>query len=88
MMLSCTAGETIRSKILTVYIDGNHSKEYVHSDTEQAMKMLSNNGIIIWHDYDYIIHRDVFNYLNELSQTHRIYSIPYTRHAIYGKNLK
>jgi predicted O-methyltransferase YrrM len=74
-------------KIDLVFIDGNHSYPYVKSDTENAFKMLSDRGVIIWHDFDYIIHRDVFKYLNDLSQEHKIYSIPHTRFAIYGKNL-
>jgi predicted O-methyltransferase YrrM len=74
-------------KIDMVFIDGNHSYPYVKSDTENAFRMLSDRGVIIWHDFDYIIHRDVFKYLNRLSEDHKIYSIPHTRFAIYGKKL-
>jgi predicted O-methyltransferase YrrM len=74
-------------KIDMVFIDGNHSYPYVKSDTENAFKMLSDQGVIIWHDFDYIIHRDVFKYLNRLSEEYKIYSIPHTRFAIYGKKL-
>lgn len=74
-------------KLDLVFIDGNHSYAYVKSDTEQAFKMLSEKGMIIWHDYDYIIHRDVFNYLNNLARQYKIYFIPNTRFAIYGKTL-
>lgn len=70
-----------------VFIDGGHSYKHVHSDTQNAFRMLSDNGVIIWHDFDYIIHRDVFKYLNQLVKTHRIYSIPNTRFAIYGPAL-
>ncbi len=72
-------------KIDMVFIDGNHSYRYVKSDTENAFKMLSSNGVIIWHDFDYIIHRDVFKFLNSLSEQYKIYSIPHTRFAVYGK---
>jgi predicted O-methyltransferase YrrM len=74
-------------KIDLIFIDGNHSYEYVKSDTENAFKMLSENGVIVWHDYDYIIHRDVFKYLNKLVEDYKIYSIPNTRFAIYGPKL-
>ncbi|MBL8012699.1 MAG: class I SAM-dependent methyltransferase, partial [Candidatus Omnitrophica bacterium] len=74
-------------KIDLVFIDGNHSYEFVKSDTENALEMLSEKGVIIWHDYDYIIHKDVFRYLNKLAKTHKIYSIPHTRFAIYGRQL-
>ena len=71
-------------KIDLVYIDGSHAYKYVQSDTQNAFRMLTDCGVIIWHDFDYIIHRDVFKYLNRLVKTHKIYSIPNTRFAIYG----
>ncbi len=74
-------------KMDLVFIDGNHSYDFVKFDTENAFKMLSPSGIIIWHDFDYIIHRDVFRYLNGLVKTHKIYSIPGSRFAVYGKQL-
>lgn len=75
-------------KMDIVFIDGNHSLAYVKSDTENALKMISDHGVIVWHDFDYIIHKDVFTYLNELSNKYPIYSVPHTRFAIYGKNIK
>jgi len=75
------------NKMDIVFIDGNHSLPYVKSDTENAFKMLSDRGIIVWHDFDYIIHKDVFSYLNDLAKTYLIYSVPHTRFAIYGKNI-
>jgi len=74
-------------KMDIVFIDGNHSWRYVKSDTENAFKMLSDQGIIVWHDFDYIIHQDVFFYLNALSKKYPIYYVPHTRFAIYGKNI-
>lgn len=50
-----------------VFVDGAHSMSFVKSDTENALKMLSQNGIIVWHDYT----REcpgVYNVLNELKQ--------------------
>jgi predicted O-methyltransferase YrrM len=69
-----------------MFIDGNHSYEFVKSDTENAFRMLSSNGVIVWHDYDYICHKDTFNYLNSLTREHgyKIYFIQGTRFAVYG----
>ena len=67
-----------------IFIDGCHALPYVHSDTNNAFKMLSARGMVVWHDFDYIIHRDVFKYLNRLVKTHKIYSIPNTRFALYS----
>ena len=70
-----------------VFIDGNHSRDYVRSDTENAFRMLSPRGAILWHDFDYVIHRDIFKYLNRLSRERKIYAIRDTRLAIYGRDL-
>lgn len=40
-------------KIDFVFIDGSHSKEYVLSDTQRALRLLRPmGGIIAWHDYN------------------------------------
>lgn len=34
-----------------IFIDGSHHFDYVKSDTEAALKLVSPNGLIMWHDY-------------------------------------
>jgi predicted O-methyltransferase YrrM len=34
-----------------IFIDGNHTFEYVKNDTEKAFQLLEKDGIIVWHDY-------------------------------------
>jgi len=34
-----------------VFIDGSHAYDYALSDTKEALKMVNNGGVIIWHDY-------------------------------------
>jgi len=34
-----------------VFIDGAHSYDYVRCDSNNALSMLSDRGIIVWHDY-------------------------------------
>ena len=68
-----------------VFIDANHSYSYVKSDTENALKMLSPGGVILWHDYDFI-HPGIFSYLNELAQQRKIYYIERTRFALLINN--
>jgi len=34
-----------------VFVDGSHAYEYVRQDTATALKLASENGIILWHDY-------------------------------------
>jgi predicted O-methyltransferase YrrM len=36
-----------------VFIDGAHSREYVLSDTDRALRLLRpEGGVVLWHDYD------------------------------------
>lgn len=37
-----------------VFIDGCHTEAYVRSDSENAMKHLAPEGVILWHDYGMI----------------------------------
>lgn len=34
-----------------IFIDANHDYEYVRSDTQNALRMRSDRGIVVWHDY-------------------------------------
>jgi hypothetical protein len=53
-------------KMDLIFIDANHGYEFVKSDTENALKMLSSRGIIVWHDYPYW--EGVRIYLDELHE--------------------
>jgi predicted O-methyltransferase YrrM len=48
-----------------VFIDASHSYSYVKSDTEAALRIVSPDGTILWHDYP--AYPGVFVYLNELA---------------------
>jgi predicted O-methyltransferase YrrM len=54
-------------KMDLIFIDANHEYEYVKSDSETAMKMLSKQGGIIWHDYPNVM--GVAAYLDELFES-------------------
>lgn len=48
-----------------IFIDGHHTQKSVQRDTENAFKVLNDDGIIIWHDYLltknlFSINQDVF----------------------------
>ena len=38
-------------KVDLVFIDGSHHNEFVLSDSHNALKMISPQGIVVWHDY-------------------------------------
>jgi predicted O-methyltransferase YrrM len=72
-------------KIDFVYVDGAHSYEYVRSDTEHALKMLSPSGAIAWDDY--VTSPGVYEYLGELAPTldRPVYHLLDSRMAIYSR---
>ena len=69
-------------KVDLVFIDANHSYVYVQSDTENALRMLSDRGVILWHDYDFI-HPGVFKIVNEFARERRVFYMERTRYALF-----
>lgn len=68
-----------------VYVDGAHSYEYVRSDSQRALEMLSPWGAIAWDDY--VTGPGVYEYLGELAPSldWPIYHLFGTRMAIYSR---
>lgn len=76
-----------------VFVDGNHQYDNVKADSENAFRMLSDKGIILWHDYTVRSghqHPDVVKYLNELSKSMQLFNIASTSFVIawQGDKLK
>ena len=71
-----------------IFIDGGHGYSCVKNDSEKALEMIKENGLIFWHDY--ILYKkstsDVVKYLNELSKKFPIFHINRT-HMCFFKNL-
>ncbi|MFC1904359.1 class I SAM-dependent methyltransferase [Chloroflexota bacterium] len=65
-----------------VFIDGSHQYEYVKSDSQNALELLKEHGVILWHDYQ---SEGVTRVVNELSVQKTIYSIRGTSLAIFIK---
>jgi len=71
------------SSIDLVLIDGNHYYQNVKSDSENAYRMLTSRGVIIWHDYTKLPeHVGVLKYLTELSKTMQLFKIRGTSFVI------
>ena len=70
-----------------IFIDGGHTYSVVKSDTQKAFKMISKNGIILWHDYvpGKTSAKDVVKLINEISREKKIYNIKDTS-LCYFKN--
>lgn len=67
-----------------VLVDASHEYNYVKSDTENAFRILSKGGTIVWHDYPNS--PGVFNYLNELAEEITIYHFKDT-HLAFSMNI-
>ncbi len=69
-----------------IFIDGGHDFEIVKNDTEKALEMLSEQGIIVWDDYNPNF-KDVWKYLNSFSQSHRnVFHIKETSLVVWDKS--
>lgn len=67
-----------------IFVDAGHSYDCVKNDTEKALKVLSKQGIILWHDFSPNC-RGVFTYLNELSKSYPLIHIEQTNLVFYKK---
>lgn len=65
-----------------IFIDAGHEYEMVRSDTERALEMLAPGGAILWHDFVFT-HYGVYTWLNELSDSLPLFSIPNTTFVCY-----
>ena len=72
-------------KMDLIFIDGAHTRSYVENDTKKAIRMLSPQGVIVWHDYKPDA-PDVFKYLNELSKTIELIHIKDTDLVLYRQH--
>ena len=69
-------------KVDIVFVDGDHSFEGVLSDSDLAFKLIKKNGLILWHDYNFV--DGVTRALNELNlKNYNITQIKNTTLAIY-----
>jgi len=57
-----------------ILIDGSHTYEYVKNDTQKALEMVSENSVIVWHDYAKTS-LDVPRFLSEVSKTMNLFHI-------------
>jgi len=74
-----------KGKADLIFIDAGHEYELVRSDTEKALDMLAPNGVILWHDYVFS-HYGVYTWLNELSHSIPLYSIPKATLVCYRRS--
>jgi len=74
--------ETETGEVDLVFIDGGHSLAVIKNDTENAFRILSATGTIIWDDY-FHLYPDVVQFLDELQTQFPLYGITGTNLVIY-----
>lgn len=48
-----------------VFIDGGHDYATIQSDSRLAKALIKDNGLIVWHDYNSQIHKEVTRYIDD-----------------------
>jgi len=81
MLFDCAG---LSKKIRFLFVDAGHSYECVKNDSEKALEMLGESGVIFWHDYS-SGHPGVYVYLNELVGKIRLVNIAGTALVCYIK---
>ena len=68
-----------------IFLDGGHTQSVVRSDSTNSLRMLSNTGILIWHDYNSSIHKKVTEVVNNYSKNNLVITVKNTMLAITSK---
>jgi predicted O-methyltransferase YrrM len=63
MLFDCAE---LRQKMGFIFVDAGHTYDCVKNDSEKALEMLGESGVIFWHDYTFG-HPGVYIFLNELA---------------------
>jgi predicted O-methyltransferase YrrM len=75
----------LNSVVDMVFIDGGHDDSTIDSDTTNAIKMIGNSGVVIWHDFNSSVHHDVTDYLMNFAKGNIVFHIESTMLAFYIK---
>jgi predicted O-methyltransferase YrrM len=68
-----------------VYVDACHDYEHVKADTEKAVQMCKNGGIVVWHDVNSGC-PDVMRLVGEIGKSAPVYVVSYTNVAYMTVN--
>jgi predicted O-methyltransferase YrrM len=75
--------ETVMKDVDLAYIDGGHSYELIAKDTENAFRVMTTKGTIVWDDY-FHLYPGVVKYLDELNEKLHLKGIEGTNYVIYS----
>jgi len=79
--------KNLKNKYDLIFIDGGHTYSVIKNDSNKSIEMIKKGGYIFWHDYisDKSSTKDVFRYLNILSEKIKIFHIKDTNMCFYKK---
>lgn len=66
-----------------IFIDAAHDYKNKKIDTENAIRLLSKGGVILWHNYNDVTCPDVTKYLADISKEYKIFHLRNTMLAVY-----
>jgi predicted O-methyltransferase YrrM len=72
------------SQVDLVFVDGGHSTPLVTKDTENAFRILADDGAILWDDY-FHHYPDVVAFLDELADRYPLHAVPGTNFVLYSR---
>ena len=67
-----------KDKMDFVFIDGAHTYEYTKNDTEKALEITKNKGVLVWHDFNHLYWPETVKFLKEFSKIYNLYHIKNT----------
>ncbi|MER2624753.1 MAG: class I SAM-dependent methyltransferase [Accumulibacter sp.] len=77
--------EGLTNRFDFIFIDGGHDYETIRVDSDNALKMATEDAVIIWHDYRSKIHGDVTSFINYFSSN---FPIIYVQNTMLAFTLK
>ncbi|MBQ4849019.1 class I SAM-dependent methyltransferase [Pseudoalteromonas sp. MMG012] len=78
--------DKLQNSVDLVFIDGGHETHIISSDTIKATEMITEKGVIVWHDYKSDVFTDVTEYVDKFSQSHKVFHIAHTNIAFMWKS--
>jgi len=76
--------ETQVKNVDFAYVDGGHTLPIITKDTENALRVLSPRGTIVWDDY-FHMYPEVVAFLDDLADRYPLYRIAGSNYVIYSR---
>lgn len=77
-----TVALDLTAQVDFIFIDGGHDLDTIASDTDNAMRMLGENGVCLWHDFNSPLHHEVTEFLTSWSEGYQLIHIESTMLAL------